>query len=140
MENDGLDLADGPRSVPEARRWAAEACRRLGREDLLDTAELAVSELVTNAVVHGAPPARLMLAGDAAHPRFEVADASPVVPLWPRPVAANEELASSGRGLDLVARASAAWGVRSSADGKVMWCEPATELSEQGASFVIESR
>jgi hypothetical protein len=147
-----LDLAPGPRIVHDARRWVVQTCGQLGRADLADCAELAVSELVTNAVLHGTAPIRLQVRGTADHPRFEVHDAS-VIP--PQPVtqaggfdidafdldafdALDEEqlasLTTVGRGLDIVARASAAWGAEIDEDGKAVWFEPAPELSETGGA------
>ena len=60
-----LELAPGPRSVHDARRWVVATCREIGRDDLVDCAELAISELVTNAVLHGEPPVRMQLSGTA---------------------------------------------------------------------------
>lgn len=151
-----LELAPGPRSVHDARRWAVETCREIGREELVDCAELAISELVTNAVLHAEGPIRTQLRGTAAHPRFEVHDATTIAP---QPAtraggfdldafdldmfdALDEEqllsLTTVGRGLDIVARASVAWGAEIEEDGKAVWFEPATELSETaGAPYQL---
>lgn len=147
-----LELAPGPRSVHDARRWVVETCQRIGREDVADCAELAVSELVTNAVLHGEPPVRMQLRGTADHPRFEVHDASTIAP-QPQTQAGgfdldafdldafdaldDEQLAALttvGRGLDIVARASVAWGAEIDDEGKAVWFEPATELSEEAGA------
>lgn len=147
-----LELAPGPRSVQHARRWVVESCRELGREDLAECSELAISELVTNAVLHGEPPIRLQVRGTPEHPRFEVHDRSTIAP---QPTsraggfdldgfdldafdAMDEEqiaaLATVGRGLDIVARASVVWGAEIEEDGKAVWFEPAPELSETAGS------
>ncbi|TWG91408.1 hypothetical protein L615_008000000060 [Nocardioides sp. J9] len=147
-----LDLAPGPRSVHDARRWVVATCRELGREDLVDCAELGISELVTNAVLHGDQPVRMQVSGTPEHPRFEVHDASTIAP-QPSTQAGGFDLdafdldafdaldeaqlaslTTVGRGLDIVARASIAWGAEIEEDGKTVWFEPAPELSEEGGA------
>ena len=53
-----LPLEPDPESVKEARAWVREVLERLDREDIVETAELGVSELVTNAILHGSHPSR----------------------------------------------------------------------------------
>ncbi|KRC53952.1 MULTISPECIES: ATP-binding protein [unclassified Nocardioides] len=143
-----LELAPGPRSVHDARRWVVATCREIGRDDLVDCAELAISELVTNAVLHGEPPVRMQLSGTTDHPRFEVHDGSTIPPQPSTQAggfdldafdldafdALDEEqlltLTTVGRGLDIVSRASIAWGAEIDDEGKAVWFEPADELSE----------
>ncbi len=154
MHREPLTLDSGARGAPEARRWVVDVCRVLGRPELADSAELAVSELVTNAMLHGQPPVRLTAGGTTDHPRFEVYDASPVPPRPPAPgegpteldLAAFDEdapgdlglMVTFGRGLALVARASIAWGAEVADDGKTVWFEPAAELVEDdGAPFQL---
>ena len=74
--------------------------------DRLDTAVLLVSELVTNAVLHGAGDIRLLIALDGATARFAVSDdgdGTPVVRDDPGP--------DGGWGLRLVGQLAARWGV-----------------------------
>ncbi|WP_435770200.1 ATP-binding protein [Nocardioides sp. SYSU DS0651] len=151
-----LELGPGPRSVQDARRWVVRVCQALGRDDLCECAELAISELVTNAVLHGEPPIRMQVRGTPEHPRFEVHDASTIAPqpateaggfdldafdldtfdtLDPEQLAA---LTTVGRGLDIVARASVAWGAEIEEDGKAVWFEPSGGLSESaGAPYQL---
>lgn len=145
-----LILTTGPRSVQEARRWAVRTCEAIGRQDLTECAELGVSELVTNAVLHGEPPVRLQLRGTPDHPRIEVYDGSKVPP-QPGSAAGGidldafdldafdsgaadtfdvSSLTAFGRGLDIVARAAVAWGTVVEDDGKAVWFEPAGEFSD----------
>lgn len=134
-----LDLS--PQSARDARRWAADACHHLGRPELVPAAELAVSELVTNALLHAAPPIRLSLHGTVEHPRFEVSDGSAAPPVpHPRPAADDldtadddSHLSTIGRGLALVATSSVAWGAYIHDEGKTVWFEPAPELNEDPA-------
>ncbi len=53
---ESLDLPPRPESAAEARRFLADACRRWELDDLADDLLLAISELVTNSVVHARTP------------------------------------------------------------------------------------
>ena len=104
---------DGDPDAPSRGRHAATAvleswgCGPDTREDLL----LVVSELVTNAVVHGAEPIRVEVTDGAAG----------VSPHGnPRPPTSAE----AGRGLSVVTRLALAWGWRASPGaGKTVWAE-----------------
>lgn len=124
-----LELESSPRAVQAARRWIVSACDRLERTDLTDSAELCLSELVTNAVLHGRPPIRLVLAGTRSHPRIEVHDGSPRPPLLDEASIAPDEdaLSTVGRGLSIVAMLSHVWGADLGTDSKVVWFEPVAE-------------
>ncbi|NYG59704.1 hypothetical protein BJ980_002627 [Nocardioides daedukensis] len=112
----------------EARRWAADACHELGRDDLVETAELGISELVTNALLHAAPPIAVRVRGTHRYPRIEVLDGSPEPPRINAAMAKEEELFSTfGRGLGMVAMCSHRWGADPDEPGKVVWFEPAAE-------------
>jgi anti-sigma regulatory factor (Ser/Thr protein kinase) len=135
-----LQLDASSRAAAEARRWVAHICAQLDREDLSECAELGVSELVTNAVLHARPPIRVRVRGTRTHPRVEVADASPVAPEPPPAEPEPDDfLATFGRGLSIVARSATAWGASIEPDGKVVWFEPATELRDSGAVGVFDS-
>ncbi len=89
------------------------------RPALVDEACLVVSELVTNALVHGRSDALLRLTHDGPCLRIEVADEDTRLPV----VAAPDPLSLSGRGLLLIASLVATWGAERTADGKVVWAE-----------------
>lgn len=121
-------LETSPRSVSDARRWAAAACRELDRADLVDSAELGVSELVTNALLHAEPPISVRMRGTHRHPRIEVFDGSRVPPETNSRMTHDDELlATIGRGLGMVAMSSHAWGAELLDEGKMVWFEPAAE-------------
>jgi anti-sigma regulatory factor (Ser/Thr protein kinase) len=120
-------LSPDPRSVRDARSWVVEQLRGLDRPDLVDAARLAVSELVTNAILHGEPPISVRLGGTPAHPRVEVHDRSSDPPSARDMPDEARLLATVGRGLGIVATYSTAWGAEMSARGKVVWFEPAPE-------------
>lgn len=122
-----LSLDGGPRSVQKARRWVAEVCAEIGREDLADAARLGVSELTTNAILHGDPPIWLRLAGTLEQPTVEVYDGSRVPPtrVEEQP---DDVLAMTGRGLGIVASCSVCWGTTVRPDGKVVWFQPVSDI------------
>ncbi len=135
LDKQALPLDAEPSAVADARRWVVEACRELERDDLIECAELGVSELVTNAVLHGEPPLWVRVRGTREHPRIEVADASLQQPAPPQPAFYEEDsedgfLATFGRGLSIVAMSSVTWGASIEPAGKVVWFEPAVEMHE----------
>ena len=98
-----------------------EVARHLAGCPAADDAVLIVSELVTNAVVHGAGDVTLdvVVADDAV--RVEVADREPELP----DVLDYQADAESGRGLLIVSKLARRWGVRPVDNGKVVWADVA---------------
>ena len=131
LNEPALALDPDPRSVQEARRWVGSACHRLGRDDLTECAELGISELVTNALLHADAPISVRLRGTQEHPRVEVSDGSAQLPLLTRHAPDGDDidelLATVGRGLDIVAMCAVAWGATLESDGKCVWFEPAAK-------------
>ncbi|MCW2792834.1 MAG: hypothetical protein JWO76_1932 [Nocardioides sp.] len=112
-------LRPHPASVGEARGLVRDELARAGREDLVDTAELLVSEVVTNALVHAGTVIGLRAwVGDAGL-RVEVDDGSLQLPA-PRN---NSTLAGTGRGLRLLQGMVDRWGAQPRDDGKTVWFE-----------------
>lgn len=110
-------------SVPRARQFARRVAERTGAE--ADTLELLVSELVTNAVLHGAPPVRLRIEVLGDRVRVAVADASPRLPRVGLPRADD---GMTGRGLGIVEALSSGWGVVRRPDGgKEVWADVAQQ-------------
>jgi anti-sigma regulatory factor (Ser/Thr protein kinase) len=133
-------LAPGPRGATQARRWVATVCDEIGRSDLRENAELAMSEVVTNAILHGIPPVTVRLRGTRDHPRVEVRDLSPEPPAFPHAEAEAEfleDLPTFGRGLAIVANSSIAWGAERDDGGKLVWFEPAAVAPEVPAEGVF---
>ncbi|MEU1037566.1 SpoIIE family protein phosphatase [Streptomyces sp. NPDC005551] len=107
-----------PRSVGRAREYARARLQSWDLEPLIDTAELLVSELVTNALRYGEGEIRLRLLLDRTLV-CEVWDAGLVQPRRRRARDTDE----GGRGLQLVGLLSAAWGSRRTPRGKTVWFE-----------------
>ncbi|MEU4618081.1 SpoIIE family protein phosphatase [Streptomyces umbrinus] len=107
-----------PRSVGRAREYARGQLLSWDLEPLVDTAELLVSELVTNALRYGEGEIRLRLLLDRTLV-CEVWDAGLVQPRRRRARDTDE----GGRGLQLVGLLSDAWGSRRTPRGKTVWFE-----------------
>ncbi|WTE13005.1 SpoIIE family protein phosphatase [Streptomyces uncialis] len=107
-----------PQSVGRAREYARAQLQSWNLEPLVDTTELLVSELVTNALRYGEGEIRLRLLLDRTLV-CEVWDAGLVQPRRRRARATDE----GGRGLQLVGLLSAAWGSRRTPRGKTVWFE-----------------
>lgn len=117
--------------TPRTPGWARVFLRTQARSwgvapQVLEAAELALSELVTNAVRHAhAPRGReigVKAVWDGTCLRIEVADAGSWAELEPLPHQPDGE---GGRGLVVVAAVAARWGVerRAYGIGKTVWAE-----------------
>ncbi len=118
--------SDAP-SARQARRFVDETLRRWECDDLLDTVELLVSELVTNAVLHARSDVDISVQLLPDRVRIEVADQSPEG-IRRRALTAD---GSSGRGISMVESLALAWGVSPHRSGKAVWFEVARP--ERGA-------
>jgi anti-sigma regulatory factor (Ser/Thr protein kinase) len=105
-------------SVRQGRLFARDVVRDWGLDSLADDVQLATSELITNAVRHAGTDVVLSLRLDTSL-TVEVQDSHPE--LRRQEVAADDVLATSGRGLHIVAAVSSEWGVRRVRDGKAVW-------------------
>jgi serine phosphatase RsbU (regulator of sigma subunit)/anti-sigma regulatory factor (Ser/Thr protein kinase) len=108
-------------SVRHARALIRDPLKRWGLEDLIDSSELLVSELVTNAIRYANGEILLRLILEPESLTVEVHDSSPALP---RVLQADKD-AENGRGLHVVSLMASRWGVRRTAGGKVVWCEQA---------------
>ncbi|MGJ5833067.1 SpoIIE family protein phosphatase [Streptomyces ossamyceticus] len=123
-----------PRSVGRAREYARGRLLSWDLEPLVDTAELLVSELVTNALRYGEGEIRLRLLLDRTLV-CEVWDAGLVQPRRRRARDTDE----GGRGLQLVGLLSAAWGSRRTPRGKTVWFELPLPGDEGGLTDPAEA-
>jgi serine/threonine-protein kinase RsbW len=131
---DRIEFAAAPSAVRPARHWAADLLARseppLG-QDLIDSAVLLVSELLTNAIRAAAQASgRAGRAGDAQisllitrEPRIVRIEVHDSV-RGPVPLACGQHAdAENGRGLMVIDTLSQHWGWRPGRCGKVVWCE-----------------
>ncbi|MGW3116504.1 SpoIIE family protein phosphatase [Streptomyces sp. NPDC001107] len=108
-----------PALVAPIRKQVVEQLDTWELQEAAFTAELVVSELVTNAIRYGSHPIRLRLIHDEATLICEVSDTSHTAPHLRRAKTWDE----GGRGLLLVAQLTQRWGSRHTADGKTIWAE-----------------
>ncbi|GGW46093.1 hypothetical protein GCM10010503_23380 [Streptomyces lucensis JCM 4490] len=113
------EIPADPALVAPIRKQVVEQLDVWGLSAATFTAELVVSELVTNAIRYGSRPIRLRLIHDAATLICEVSDTSHTAPHLRRAKTFDE----GGRGLLLVAQLTQRWGTRHTAEGKTIWAE-----------------
>ena len=124
-------LAAKPTSVRRARALVGIQMDKWGLQESAYTAELLVSELVTNALAHAAGDVSLRLILDhvlvcevfddaAAMPKLRIADDSD----------------ENGRGLRVVSQLAQRWGTRRTPDGKAVWFELALPEDRAAVSTV----
>lgn len=114
-----------------ARRFLRDTAGAWGLPDETgESAELVVSELVTNAYVHGAAPVSLRLRLTPSMLYVEVADQGRYSPRR-RFVSETDE---GGRGLELVSAISARWGSRPTRGGKSVWAGLSLDGNSWGPS------
>ncbi|MEV8456739.1 ATP-binding protein [Streptomyces sp. NPDC052095] len=107
-------------AVSEVRGALREFLRYRWHDEPAGVAELLLSEVVTNALIHTAHGAVVTASVAPAGLRVEVRDFVPGLPLSYVPDADD---GTHGRGLLLVKALADAWGVSPQALGKVVWFE-----------------
>ena len=110
-----------PASVARIRRFAVETSRSTAPAVDADTVALLVSEIATNALVHGAGRVRVRVRPTSGGLRVEVHDEDTTLPFHRRATPMDE----GGRGIALVDALSSGWGAETTADGKTVWFEVA---------------
>ncbi len=126
---DFIEFGALPGAVPCTRLHARQVLWEWGAAPLTNSAELVVSELMTNAVAASqfagfVLPVRLWLLSDKTRVLILIWDSNPQPPVR----AGSGDEAESGRGLVLVEAVSTRWGSYPTPGlgGKVVWalCEP----------------
>jgi anti-sigma regulatory factor (Ser/Thr protein kinase) len=113
-----LELPPSRESPALARAAVAEACLRWGLStETVETALLATSELVTNAVMHAGTPLLLAVEYDPPDLTIAVGDGDDSFP-EKRPPSEDRE---DGRGVAIVERLGATWGIQRTTLGKTVW-------------------
>ncbi|MGW1910664.1 ATP-binding protein [Streptomyces sp. NPDC002076] len=121
-----LQFTAEPEEVAALRRLMRLHLGLWGLEDVVEAAQLCVSELVTNVITHVGlgTPTTLAVSMSGTHLRIEVHDPDTRA----LPALLEVGLASeSGRGMRLVESIATRWGVEIGTDRKVTWCEIPTE-------------
>lgn len=107
--------------VGEVRGALREFLRYRSRPEDTDVAELLLSELVTNALIHTRTGAVVTVTAAPRRLRVEVRDF--LAGQEPEPYVPNADDGTHGRGLLLVQSLADSWGVTAQALGKVVWFE-----------------
>ena len=124
-------LAADAASVPAVRRLVVDGLTAWGEVDLVEAAELVVSELSSNAALHASAAfmhVTLERAAGTSGVRVAVEDDGPVPADAVRSRARLDdvdwpELDATGRGLAIVAMIAGRWGVDRTARGKRVWAD-----------------
>ncbi len=113
-------LAFDRTSAATARRLLVRWARDRGLSaSTIEDAVLAVSELVANAIEHGAEPVELTADVDRGVLVVGVSDGDPELPERAGPSAYSV----SGRGLSIVGALAADWGITRHGGGKTIWVQ-----------------
>ena len=105
--------------VSTARSWTSGVLNEWQiPRSIVEDAELIVSELVTNAIVHGAPPVQLRLRLGGGRVLIEAIDAAITTPQLRHATPSDNH----GRGLLIVSLLAERWGTRPMLNGKSVWC------------------
>ena len=114
-----LPVEDDLGAVGKLRHQAGDVLAHWGiGPEVREEALLLLSELTTNALLHGRPPVELRLSRDRRHLTLEVHDSAPTLPRRAHPSPDDEH----GRGLLLVSLIAQRWGTRPTPAGKAVWC------------------
>lgn len=122
-----LAFSAEPDEVAALRRIMRLHLDLWGLREVTDTAQLCVSELVSNVITHVGPgtPTTLAVSMNGTRLRIEVHD--PDSRALPTLLEAGVD-SEGGRGMALVDALADRWGVQLHPDRKVTWCELATSL------------
>ncbi|MGW4817479.1 SpoIIE family protein phosphatase [Streptomyces sp. NPDC004227] len=132
------DVPSDPAAVAPVRGACGRQLQAWGLEDIQFTAELILSELITNAIRYGTQPIHVRLLRDRDL-ICEVSDGSSTSPHLRRAETTDE----GGRGLFLVAQFAQGWGTRYTPHGKIIWTElplrtGAAEPIEQPSEILLD--
>ncbi|WP_225877229.1 ATP-binding protein [Streptomyces resistomycificus] len=117
-----------PAEVAALRRLMRLHLGIWGLHEVVEEAQLCVSELVSNVITHVGPdtPTTLVVSMRGTQLRIEVHD--PNTRTVPTKISADAD-AEAGRGMLLIDALAQRWGVQLFPDHKVTWCELATNLT-----------
>jgi anti-sigma regulatory factor (Ser/Thr protein kinase) len=121
-ERHALRVPFSKRSVPVTRHFLRDVLREWGLADQSETAELLLSEVVTNAVLHGCvdEPHRGIHVVLTRTPQQLVVAVDDTARHIPRPRRGNLE-DEGGRGMFLLEQLALSWGACATSQGKTVW-------------------
>lgn len=120
------------RTVSTARTFARNNLRTWELTEISDDLEMAVSEVVTNALIHAGSDVDMRLYRYPDRVRLEVRDTDSAPPI-PSSFSMSEEgrsKAENGRGMVIVENVSGCWGSSPNGRGKTVWIEFLTRTPE----------
>ncbi|GGR67315.1 hypothetical protein GCM10010269_02590 [Streptomyces humidus] len=121
-----LDFAAEPEEVAALRRLMRIHLRLWGLAEVVEDAQLCVTELASNVIAHvgSGTPATLAVSMNGPHLRIEIHDSDTrALPTLLQSGVDSE----SGRGMALVDATAVCWGIELREDRKVTWCELAAD-------------
>ena len=107
-----------------ARAFVAESLQGWHLDNMIESASLVVSEVVTNAIIHARSDADLMLERTPTALRISVTDRGAGLIGEPAP-----SVSDGGRGLLIVQQLSTSWGAEPTGSGNCVWAELPIESS-----------
>lgn len=131
-----LQLQAEPRSAAEARRFVEQVLGESEGQRTLDILKLLTSEVVTNAILHSGSDVELTIERVRSSVRVQVTDGTPVFPVRRQ----YDPEAIHGRGLPILDRLAARWGVEESSAGKLVWFEIDTEPAAGESATAAQTR
>ena len=117
-----------PEAVAAARQFVSETLTSWGEKHLVWDGAVIISELATNAIVHGGSSFRASIERAAHVVRIAVEDVGPGLPLNRR----VPQDALGGRGVAIVEELALRWGCDRLDGGKVLWAELAASSAPPG--------
>lgn len=115
----GWDVEPDTTMVAETRRRTGQLLSEWGCHSLVTDAQLVVTELVNNAILHAGSGCRVSLALSDDRLTIQVTD-DDASPPEPQPFDPHRE---GGRGLLIVSTLSTSWGIEPAGTGKTVWAE-----------------
>ena len=133
-------LAPAAESARIARRLVADVLTSVGGDELIDSATLLTSELVTNGIVHAHTDLQIVVEATATWVRVEVIDGNSQLPSRRE----YDESAITGRGMEMVELLADDYGVEPLEDqGKRVWFRlgevPGTPITPVDPAHAAES-
>lgn len=122
-------------TVPAGRRFVRRFLAGHDLTVLADDAELLVTELVGNVVLHVGGTVTVAVRREGSDVLVEVSDRSPVTPM----VRAFSASSSTGRGMRLVHSLAAEHGIRLDDAGKTIWVRLTTQTAGRSDDDVAEA-